>query len=281
MSTVTLTFAESGENGVGQEIIGTKGFVGYTLADLQTVANMFPGKSQIYDLRNICPQMYHQLEPAYLLIVKNPFDVADDLYNRMVYPEAQYGVDWDKKAFMKGRLCDKHARYNLLFDNLGNINTGVPEYIKNKGTTSNLVIDQFGNIIKRLPNYIAKEGTIYNYNYFPEMRTLVQQISQFPNTTNPIIEGNYYYDVKSTYIGMHGDFERRKVIGYRLGCDLPLHYQWYHETNAISIRFSFNLSHGDLYMMSEKAVGTDWKCKSRYTLRHGAGFESVLKKHEK
>ena len=31
------------------------------------------------------------------------------------------------------------------------------------------------------------------------------------------------------------------------------------------------LNHGDLYVMSEKAVGTDWLLKNTLTLRHAAG----------
>jgi hypothetical protein len=31
------------------------------------------------------------------------------------------------------------------------------------------------------------------------------------------------------------------------------------------------LAHGDVYVMSEKAVGHDWRSKSQVTLRHSAG----------
>ena len=281
MSTVTLTFAEAGENFVGNEIIGTIGSCGYTLLDLQNVAAMFPGQSQIYDLTLLCSGLAVSLDPAYILIVKNPFPEATDLYNRMIYSESNNGVDWDRKAFMKGRVCDKHARYNLLFDDLGNLRTSVPQYIKNKCTTQNLVCDPDGNIFKRLPDYTSKEGTIYNYNFFPEMRSLVNRISQFPNSSNIIIEGNCYYDVSKTYISMHGDSERRKVIGYRLGADFPLHYQWYHDCKPVGQKGTFNLTHGDLYMMSDKAVGNDWHCRSKHTLRHAAGFDQVLSKYGK
>ena len=37
-----------------------------------------------------------------------------------------------------------------------------------------------------------------------------------------------------------------------------------------------NLNHGDIYIMSEKAVGYDWKMSSIYTLRHAAGSKSFL-----
>lgn len=37
------------------------------------------------------------------------------------------------------------------------------------------------------------------------------------------------------------------------------------------------LNHGDLYVMSSKAVGFDWKKRSIYTLRHAAGTDKSLK----
>ena len=40
-------------------------------------------------------------------------------------------------------------------------------------------------------------------------------------------EGNYYYDIKKCGIGFHGDAERRKVVGIRLGDSIPLHFQWF------------------------------------------------------
>ena len=34
-----------------------------------------------------------------------------------------------------------------------------------------------------------------------------------------------------------------------------------------------SIEHGDMYIMSEKATGFDWKSKSKYTLRHAAGCQ--------
>jgi hypothetical protein len=86
-----------------------------------------------------------------------------------------------------------------------------------------------------------------------------------------IVEGNYYYDVERCFIGAHGDTERRVVIGLRLGDDFPLHYQWFQHHAPIRPVQTLALHHGDLYVMSEKAVGCDWKLSTIPTLRHGAG----------
>ena len=40
--------------------------------------------------------------------------------------------------------------------------------------------------------------------------------------------------------------------------------------------FDFELQHGDLYVMSEKATGHDWRMSSRFRLVHGAGALSYV-----
>ena len=84
-------------------------------------------------------------------------------------------------------------------------------------------------------------------------------------------EANYYYDVRKCGIGYHGDTERRKVIAVRLGAAMPLVFQWYHRHAKVGPRIDIPLEDGDIYVMSEKAVGCDWKSSSKYTLRHAAG----------
>lgn len=93
---------------------------------------------------------------------------------------------------------------------------------------------------------------------------------------NLVCEGNYYYDVAKTGCGFHGDSERRRVIGLRLGASIPLHYNWFHNAAPIGYRFKETFSHGDLYVMSSKTVGWDWKFKNQITLRHAAGSNKFL-----
>ena len=90
---------------------------------------------------------------------------------------------------------------------------------------------------------------------------------------------HYYYDKYVCGIGFHGDSERRKVIGIRLGNgeSTPLHYQWFKNGEAIGERIILQLNGGDIYVMSEKAVGTDWKKRLIYTLRHATGCEKYTK----
>lgn len=90
-----------------------------------------------------------------------------------------------------------------------------------------------------------------------------------------LAEGNYYYD-QTCGIGYHGDAERKKVIGLRLGDSMPLVYQWYYQGNPIGDRYYFELDGGDMYIMCTKATGNDWKRRNDYTLRHAAGASKYI-----
>jgi alkylated DNA repair dioxygenase AlkB len=94
----------------------------------------------------------------------------------------------------------------------------------------------------------------------------------------PQAEGNLYYDTSKTYIGLHGDTERTFVIGLRLGEQIPLHFQWFLKTEKLGEKTTVQFSPGDVYVMSFKAVGTDWKKRLIPTLRHAAGDTRLIKK---
>jgi len=98
-----------------------------------------------------------------------------------------------------------------------------------------------------------------------------------------VAEGNRYFDVTKCGISFHGDGERKVVIALRLGASMPLHYQWFRNGKPIGSRVELTISHGDIYIMSDKAVGHDWrKTKDGLpTLRHAAGcakYTTIKKK---
>ena len=68
---------------------------------------------------------------------------------------------------------------------------------------------------------------------------------------------NKYYDDKDCGIGRHGDAEGKIVVCARLVYSFPLLYQWYKGFKIASSEVRITLDHGDLYFMSEKAVGED------------------------
>jgi hypothetical protein len=165
--------------------------------------------------------------------------------------EEQDALEKDEKAFMYGRIVNKKARHNLCFSDW-----------------------------RRGAAYDKGMGTVVAFSDVPHLKQVREkwiEVLENEKVNKLQCEGNYYYDVKKTFIGFHGDSERKIVIAVRLGADFPLFYQWYYRGDEVGKRYKVVLSHGDVYMMSDKAVGWDWKKKNVYTLRHAAGFENSLK----
>lgn len=85
----------------------------------------------------------------------------------------------------------------------------------------------------------------------------------------------HYSDINKCGIRWHGDGERRRTILYRLGTNShmrPIHFQWYLNSAPVCDPISITLNHGDYFIPSTKAVGTDWKVRKVPTLRHSTGF---------
>ena len=62
----------------------------------------------------------------------------------------------------------------------------------------------------------------------------------------------------------------------RFGASMPLVYKWFQYGAPISEPFVLNIRGGDLYIMSEKATGNDWKKRNIPTLRHAAGCSDYI-----
>lgn len=57
----------------------------------------------------------------------------------------------------------------------------------------------------------------------------------------------------------------------------PIEYQWFHKGKPVGKRAIIELEDGDLYVMSEKASGFDWKRQNVPTLRHATGVAKFTK----
>lgn len=245
---ISLTFGDVAENHKGMQQIGTLADEGFNLDDLMHIKTQFecmtfPGVCEIIELHaehNILPK-------AYILIIKGGVNA---LLNMPGGADAlmaeQAGLEKDTKAFMYGRVVNKIARHNLCFSDIAQ----EPDYARGQGR-----VYAFANDVPLLNQIRIKLGQVVG----PKAHALQA-------------EGNYYYDPKKCGIGYHGDAERKKVIAIRLGVSIPLCYSWYYNNKPVgSIITISHLEHGDMYIMSEKATGYDWKMSSRYTLRHAAG----------
>lgn len=250
--TITVTFSEAVENHVGMQQIGTRSQEGFTFQDLQRAQQWFEQHNvecYLIDLKQYLPDDYKQnTDDAYLLVARQAVDTIVD--SNKLYQE-QFVLEKDTKAFMYGRVVNKKARHNLCFADHDQV-----------------------------ADYPNGKGTVVAFSHLPYLSALRDQLDVIvgDKAQNMLAEANYYYDTTKTFISMHGDTERKRVIGIRLGSPFTLHYQWYHKSQPVGPRMEFPLVHGDIYIMSEKTVGFDWKKKNIPTLRHAAGdVKNILK----
>jgi hypothetical protein len=93
-------------------------------------------------------------------------------------------------------------------------------------------------------------------------------------------EGNLYEDggKKKTGIGWHGDSERRRVLSMRLGLNpsMPFYYRWKYNHSEIGKLMKWDINAGDVMIMSEWAVGTEWKSSNKITLVHSTGAKKYV-----
>ena len=235
--TITITFSEMVENHNSMQKVGTEIDKGFSVEQLREIADKYDG--EFINLNTDESQ-----EPACIVIFRDGLTSLFGVTHQDAFDEqAAIKHCRDKKAFMYGRVVNKKARHNLCFADFDQ----VADYENKKGT----ILD-----FKRLDclqSVREKMGDVFGADF-----------------ANLLAEGNYYYDVKNTYIGFHGDAERRKVVGLRLGAPFDLHYRWFKNGEGGDVR-SFTLNGGDMYIMSDKATGNDWKKKKGWTIRHAAG----------
>jgi alkylated DNA repair dioxygenase AlkB len=253
--TFSLTFGDVAENHKGMQKIGNFAEKGFTVNDLNRAKCWFYEKGckcKLVNLTWLLPEEAQTKENgAYVLLVKGGVNaLLDDENGADALFLEQDVLEKDTKAFMYGRVVNKHARHNLCF-----------------GETH------------QAPNYEKGEGTIYAFDEVPLLSQIRAKLGEVMGEcgTNLQAEGNYYYDLEKCGIGYHGDTERKKVIALRLGATIPLSYRWYIRNKQDGTQMDItDLDHGDLYIMSEKATGFDWKSSSKYTLRHSAGSDKFI-----
>lgn len=245
--TFTLTYGDQAENHAGMQKIGSLSARGFTLEDLKTAQKWFSDrkiKTEIIEINKVLAPNY-STDKAYLFIARGGLNsLLNDSEGADKYFREQDALEKDSKAFMYGRVVNKKARHNLCFS------------------------DQ-----AQEPDYENKKGRIISLDSTPLLKKSKDMFREILGQVGSdlVVEGNYYYDVYNCGIGFHGDTERRKVIGVRVGASMRLRYVWFESSKPISRPVDVVLDHGDIYIMSDKAVGYDWKKKNTPTLRHSAG----------
>ena len=214
--TFTLTYCETAENHKGMQMIGDIAQKGLSHEELLLARDWFTAKgleTKLVRLNDFGPKDV-ETEAAYLLIIKNGISAIVDPSE--LYAE-QDALEKDKKAFMYGRVVNKKARHNLCFARF-----------------------------RQAADYENKKGTVVHFDDVPKTKvikdTLASILPANKDMQNLVCEGNYYYNAPTTFIGFHGDKERRIVVAARLGADFPIYFQWYHGTKAVGTLFKYTLS---------------------------------------
>ena len=278
---ISLTCAPGGENHRGNQLIGvppTKGS-GLKYSDLIILSDelkkKYGDKVELYDLNklgNINTNLFNSLSDenkANVLIIR---DYAKH-NTREIFKECM-SDEWDRKFLdpnkyrteiidgkevrKRGKVLNKHARRNICY--VKKLNQD-PNYLEGKGRIVDL---ESKPILNSTVDNLIKEFNTILMNKGSESRIVIN-----------VVEGNHYYNLKKTGIGFHGDTERVVVICITIGGggNYPMRWSWFINGKPCGIPIDIGLNDGDLYIMSEKAVGADWKKRIIYTLRHAAGCE--------
>lgn len=243
---ITHTFSECVENHAGMETVGSKRARGFSEDYLTCHATKNGGEVHV---------LKHGNETANVVVFRGGVNhlIGKGGDDRLLEESMQQ--DFDKRFLNTRRklVQNKHGRFN------------------------NCYADE-----AQKPDIQAGKGTIVSFKSTPVMGELRRALPSIlgDEADGLLAETNFYPDVtkRNVGIGFHGDSERSVVVGVRLGAaSLPLRFQWYHRSRAVSEERSITLNHGDIYAMSWKATGHDWKKSSMTTLRHGVGRKATHK----
>lgn len=263
MSAICITLGEQSENHAGMKMYGN-GLAerGYSVLELEKIKKCIEEKGgccELIRLDEFKINSDNEVEPAGVLILRGGVNWMIENYyggvanSNFIFDEL-LKLEWDSKYWdtRRGKVLNKIARWNLCFGD----EDDDPDYEQKKGR------------VVRLKNSMLNCWKIGVENF---MEDIVGKFEKFE------CEGNYYYDVKKCGIGFHGDGERKKIVAGSFGSSRKIVWCWYERSKRVSDKIEIDLKGGDMYFMSEKASGWDWKKKSKITLRHAAGGDKYIK----
>jgi hypothetical protein len=246
--TYTVTFGDVAENHARNQQIGIMAERGYSVAQLMTLKEKVESEyGLVCEYVNLNDKWIGDgvVQEAGVLVMRGLANKILGMENMKAVMDENDAFAHDKKALMRGKVVNKHARHNVCFDDKAQV-----------------------------ANYEKGEGTIIAWEDVPLTNAVRLKICELLEEKEPLKgEANYYYDVDTCGIGYHGDGERVKVVALRMGEKMPIHFQWYQNSKAVGENVKIMLEDGDMYVMSEKAVGNDWLRKKVGTLRHAAGCD--------
>ena len=255
--TWSLTVGNGGENHTGMEFLGSlrRQGQGWDIDRLRygkrILEDIFGKQVDLYNLNELCLEgvkIEESKRPkdAYLMVVRNFLGRKQ----HKAFIKEMESYEWDRKYYdtRRKKVLNKNARANVCY-----------------GPND------------RAPDYENKKGTIIGYERSPLVLRLKECVEILMKDKDLIVEGNQYDDPKKNGIGPHGDTERVCVACLRVGASMPMKYGMFNKCKMVGKSFQTVIKGGDLYFMSEEAVGAEWKKNSKYIWRHAAGAAKYLK----
>ena len=255
--TWSLTIGNGGENHTGMEFLGNmrKKGQGWDIDRLlyakEILENIFDKHVDLFNLNELCLEGVtipegQKPKDAYLMVVRG--FLSDRVHQNMIKELGSYV--WDRKYWdtRRQKVLNKLARANVCYGKEG-----------------------------REANYAEGKGTIVGFEQSPLVGNLLKVVEILMRDKDLIVEGNQYDDVSKNGIGPHGDSERVCVSCLRVGESMPMKFGMFWNCKLRGKPFETLINGGDLYFMSEEAVGAEWKSRSKWVWRHCAGADKYLK----
>lgn len=241
-----ITFGEVSILHVGGQEYGNKiKDNGFSVQNLKKLKNKFEDFAELISISDKLPEEYQENNEASILIIRQNDKLISKEYANLLLKE-QKTINYDDKYWdnRRQKTLNKRARLNIVFGD---------ENIKNSSD--------------------YKQCSIKSFNDLPMLNKFRKDLPELfgKECENLSAEGNHYHHNKSN-IGFHGDSERKIVICLSLGRSSKLEYQWRMPNSSEQSFESTNIkiNHGDIYIMSEKATGFDWKKRSNIRVVHSA-----------
>jgi len=254
-SRYAITFGEVAVLHVGGEEVGMQREHGYSVDELESLAAELAAGGACVELISLTaalpPALRKGNEAATLLIRNGASVLLQDKQAATALLCEQQGLTYDSKYWdgRRSRTLNKRARHNLVF--------------ADKGVDASSDYKQFTiKAFAELPRLAAFRAA------------LQERLGE--KAHNLLAEGNHYFETSSG-IGFHGDSERKIVICLSLGATSTLRYCWRLPGSSENTgQVDIEVHHGDVYVMSEKATGFDWRCRSKTRLVHAAGSAKYI-----
>jgi hypothetical protein len=220
-------------------------------------------------------ELHPEGEEAYVLVYPNGVnELLGDPQGANKMLEELRNQKMDQKKKIRGRVVSLHSRHRLGFGDTAR----VADVERDLGTVVAFDLAAGSGV-----------ATI------TKMRSVATEVS---GSTAPMIAHvNHYHDAWKCGIDFHGDANRFKVFGVRLGTShrspkrdtegnlvlrtdpgIPLRFQWFRHKQPVGDQARILLPHGSLYVMSATAVGHNYRQSSTMQLRHAAGEDGFSKK---